>query len=414
MDYFLTLCKLLSAQNQDRIQDFHLQNFTDADWKALVDLSRGHRAAPILYDRLSALKDQVGIPESVVGELRQEYLLNAARNTIFFHEGEGILAKLNDSGIPVIVLKGLYLVEEIYQNAALRSMSDLDFLVRKSDIPRAIICLKELGYHANTYFNPEDENADLKHVPPFIKGEGLFIEIHWTILEENEPFDIDTAGLWERAQPAKILGFDVLSLSLEDLLLHLSIHFTYQHQMIYGLRGLHDIALVLERNNDRVNWRNLVVRANEWGCGRVISLTLNMLEEFLYLKVPDFVDSELTEQPLNEGILSQARVQLMKKGDFAVKVTPDLASLSEDVSALEKMKIIFSRIALPKRTMARLYNVEPGSLKLYLYYPVRFYQLVKQYAGSAWQILIKKQDAISSTSRVQSVIALKEWLGGRG
>ncbi len=413
MDYFLTLCKLLSAQNQDRIQSLQLQNFTDVDWKALVDLSRGHRAAPILYDRLNGLIDRVDIPEYIVKDLRQDYLLNAARNTIFFHEGESILAKLSASDIPVIVLKGLYLVEEIYQNAALRSMSDLDFLLRKNDIPSAINCLEELGYHANTYFNPEDENADLKHVPPFIKGEGLFIEIHWTILEENEPFDIDTGGLWERAQPAKILGFDVLSLSLEDLLLHLSIHFTYQHQMIYGLRGLHDIALVLERNNDRVNWRNLVVRANEWGCGRVISLTLHMLEEFLYLKVPDFVYSELTQQPLTEQILSQARVQLMKKGDFMINVTPDLANLSKDVSALEKMKIIIKRIALPKRTMARLYNVEPGSLKLYLYYPVRFYQLLKQYAGSAWQILIKKQDALSSTSRVQSVIALKEWMGGR-
>ncbi|MGC9424073.1 nucleotidyltransferase domain-containing protein [Vibrio sp.] len=413
MDYFLTLCKLLIANNQDRIKNLHLQNFTDADWAVLFNLSKGHRVSPILYDRLNALKDQVNIPESIITDLRQDYLLNAVRNTIYFHEGEIILAKFSASGIPVIVLKGLYLVEEVYQNAALRSMSDLDFLVRKSDIPRAIIGLKELGYNASTYFNPEDENADLKHVPPFIKGDGLFIELHWTILEEDEPFDIDTTGMWERAQRVKILGFDVLSLSLEDLILHLSIHFTYQHQMIYGLRGLFDIALVLERNKDGVDWQTLVKRAKEWGCGRVISLTLHMLEEFLSVSIPDFVYSELTEQPLTEEILSQARLQLMKKGDYAVKVTPDLASLSDDVSAIEKLKIIFRRIALPKRTMARLYNVEPGSLKLYVYYPVRFYQLLKQYAGSAWQILIKKQDAISSTSRVQSVIALKEWLGGR-
>jgi hypothetical protein len=183
--------------------------------------------------------------------------------------------------------------------------------------------------------------------------------------------------------------------------------------MIYGLRGLYDIALVLERNKDKVDWRILIERAKEWGCGRVISLTLHMLEEFLSVSIPGYVYSELTEQPLTEEILFQARSQLGTKGGFAINVTPDLASLSEDVSDLEKLKIIFSRIALPKRTMARLYNVEPGSMKLYVYYPVRFYQLLKQYAGSAWQILIKKQDAISSTSRVQSVIALKEWLGGR-
>jgi len=413
MDHFHNLCQILSSPYREKPLSALFQSFTDAYWAALVDLSRSHRAAPVLYAHLNTLRDQVDIPESVVQDLRQDYLLTAARNTIFFHQGEGILAKLTASDIPVIVLKGLYLVEEIYQNAALRSMSDLDFLVKKSDIPRAIICLKELGYHATTYFNAEDENTDLKHVPPFTRGDGLFVELHWTILEEDEPFTIDTAGLWERAQPAKILGLDVLSLSLEDLLLHLSIHFTYQHQMIYGLRGLYDIYLVLERNEDQVNWGTLVGRAKEWGCGRVVSLTLHMIEEFLSLSVPDLVYSELTEGLLTEGILSQARAQLMKKGDFAVRVTPDLASLSEDVSGLEKSKIIFKRIALPKRTMARLYNVDPGSLKLYVYYPVRFYQLLKQYAGSAWQIIIKKQDAISSTSRVQSVIALKEWLSGR-
>ncbi|MDT8381823.1 MAG: nucleotidyltransferase family protein [Brevefilum sp.] len=413
MEHFHNLCQILSSTYQEEPLSALIKTFTDADWLAIVNLSKGHRISPILYDRLNALKDQVDIPESVVKKLRQDYLLTAARNTSFFHEGEIILAKFSASGIPIIVLKGLYLVEEVYQNAALRSMSDLDFLVKKSDIPSAIDGLKELGYHVTTYFNPEDENADLKHVPPFIKGDGLFIELHWTILEEDEPFDIDTTGMWERAQPAKILDLDVLSLSLEDLILHLSIHFTYQHQMIYGLRGLYDIALVLERYKDGVDWRTLVKRAKAWGCGRVISLTLHMLEEFLNVSIPDHVYSELTKQPLTEEILSQARGQLMKKGDFAVKVTPDLASLSKDVSALEKLKIIFKRIALPKRTMARLYNVEPGSLKLYLYYPVRFYQLVKQYAASAWQILIKKQDALSSSSRVQSVIALKEWLGGR-
>lgn len=410
MDHFQLLCRILTSTYQEISLSPLFQNFSDEDWAILIAVSRSHLVAPILYDRLNMIKEQVGVPEPILDELHQEYLVNAARNTFFAYAGEGICSQLNEAGILNILLKGLYLSENVFHNPALRSMSDLDILIKKGDIPRAVDCFKAMGYRSTTYFNDEDENSDIKHVPPFIKGDGPYVELHWTLLEEDEPFRIDVTGLWERALPAKINRVDTLTLSLEDLILHLSIHFTYQHHLGPGLRGLYDLAFVLGRTENPLDWQSLVERSKEWGCSRVISLTFHLLEEFFGVEIPENIYSELTEQPIPGGILSQARDQLMKRESVGVYLTPDLASLSENVSAFEKLQIIFRRIALPKRTMARLYAVNPHSLKIYFYYPLRFYQLLRSYSKSTLRILMGEEQAVESSSKMGSKLALKEWL----
>ena len=412
MNHFQLLCQILTSTYQEISLIPHFQNFSDEDWPILLTQSRIHLVAPILYHRLKPIKNQVAVPEPILNQLRQDYLLNAARNTFFAHAAEGICSNLNKAGIPNIFLKGLYLSENIYPNPALRSMSDLDILLQKTDIPGGIAVLEGLGYRSSTYFNFTDENRDIKHVPPFIKDHGPFVELHWTLLEEDEPFTIDVTGLWERALPAKINQLDTLTLSLEDLFIHLSIHFTYQHHLGTGLRGLYDLAFVLNRTENSLDWEKLVKRSKTWGCPRVISLTLHLLEEFLCVQIPGNVYSELTDQPIPQEIISQARGQLMKTETVGVYLTPDLASLSEDASAFEKLRIIFQRIALPKRTMARLYDVDPHSLKIYFYYPLRFYQLLRSYWKSTLRILRGEEQAVESASKVESKLALKDWLKG--
>jgi len=75
----------------------------------------------------------------------------------------------------------------------------------------------------------DDQNIDTKHVPPMQKEGGAMVEVHWTLLEEDEPFTIDADALWERTVPARIANLDALALSVEDLVLHLCLHLAYQH-----------------------------------------------------------------------------------------------------------------------------------------------------------------------------------------
>jgi len=103
-------------------------------------------------------------------------------------------------------------------------MSDLDILVHREDLNRTIEILLGLGYQLSRYFDIRDSNLDIKHVPPMILSDGTHVEIHWTLLEEDEPFTIAMDGVWQRSFPAQINGIDVLAEGIEDLLLHLCIH----------------------------------------------------------------------------------------------------------------------------------------------------------------------------------------------
>jgi hypothetical protein len=67
-----------------------------------------------------------------------------------------------------------------------------------------------------------------------VKKGAPIVELHWTILEEEEPFSIDVEAMWARSVPAEIAGVGVRGLSVEDLLLHLSLHLTYQHRLAGG------------------------------------------------------------------------------------------------------------------------------------------------------------------------------------
>ena len=57
-----------------------------------------------------------------------------------------ILEAFQNNGIRVMFLKGLSLIELLYKNPALRPCSDIDLLILKEDLPKAIDVLENLGY----------------------------------------------------------------------------------------------------------------------------------------------------------------------------------------------------------------------------------------------------------------------------
>lgn len=71
-------------------------------------------------------RDEHGIlPARVKQKLREDYYLSAVRNTLLYQELAKILATFNDAGLPVIVLKGAALAQEMYGNIALHPMTDI-------------------------------------------------------------------------------------------------------------------------------------------------------------------------------------------------------------------------------------------------------------------------------------------------
>jgi len=408
----ISLCKLLIQSDSAVGPDTAITPAPSIPWDPVIQAARLHGLDAVLYQHIvqAGLRDEV--PEKPFEQLHHAAQVNAAHNLVFLWEAGSIFKALQAAKIPVMVLKGLYLLEHVYRDVSLRSMSDLDILLRKADIPKALPILEALGYQPTTYFDSHDENIDIKHVPPLLKGDDLYLELHWALLEENEPFSIDTHGLWERAVPAHIAGIDVLALSLEDLVLHLCLHLAYQHHLQLGLRGLYDIALVLGQQLAEVNWEAVTQRAKAWRAERVAALTFRLLELYFDTPIPEVVYEHLLSKPIPDEIFDQAREKLLSRKRDTFAATPDLVQLATTRGLWSRIKLIASRIFLPRKVIARLYAANPRSPKIYRYYFVRFVELWRAYFQTAWRSLFNRRSVLAGTENMQAAVQLKHWLGG--
>ena len=381
-----------------------------AEWQALIAEAELQDVAPFLYTLLLDLSKSHGLEIPQKERLHQAYLSTAARNMLALHDTEIILNALQEAGLPAAGLKGIYLLEQVYPTIAARSMSDIDILIKKQDLAACIRLMKNLGYIPDTYFNLEDENLDIKHLPPMMKPGSPAVEAHWTLLEEHEPFTIDIEALWERMLAAKIANVEVLSLGVEDLVLHLCLHLTYQHYLQLGLRSLLDIALVLHKYREEIDWDKLVQIANTWGAERVTALTLKLLESHLNAAIPQEVYPALMPEGIESALLEQARRQLLERERFADRFTPVLLELSANKGLFSKIKIGLQRVFLPRLTLARLYNVPPDSPKIAGLYFVRLKYLVRNYGRTLLRLQSGADGVETARQKAEISNSLHSWL----
>ena len=158
-----------------------LKGMNSENWEGLTALCAQHDLLSALEFRFSQLGLAQQIPEPHRQSFRSAYMLTAARNILLLNHACQILLRLRAENIPVIALKGLFLLENIYKDVGARSMSDLDILVHREDLNRTIEILQGLGYQLSRYFDIRDSNLDIKHVPPMTLSDGTHVEIHWTL-----------------------------------------------------------------------------------------------------------------------------------------------------------------------------------------------------------------------------------------
>ena len=403
-----SLLYLLALSTDEQKLAETLPGILDDRWSPILEAAAQHDLRLLLFNRLN--NAPAGLtPAWVLEQLQANYLAAAVRNTLMLHHAAEILNSLKSAGLEVIVLKGLYLVENVYANIALRTFGDIDLMVRRDSIADALKVMQHSGYSLSRWYDPAETNTDLKHLPPLEKPDAPTVEIHWTIVEETEPFCVEPQGLWQRAVTAIVAGVGVQALSLEDLLLHLSLHFTYQHRLQAGLRNLFDIAETLRCFGAQVDWQKLVQIAQEWGTERITWLTFRLLREVTGVEVPTEVLQALQPHDGDDLIVAEALAQLFSKVHVELAFTPDLANLPA-AGYGGKLRLVMQRIFIPRKVLAREYNVDPASLKIYGYYLVRLRDLWRRYARSGWGAMRGDEDALIAVNLRQANQQLHEWM----
>jgi hypothetical protein len=179
------------------------------------------------------------------------------QNMLIRSEMYKLLDAFEQSGIQVIVLKGIRLSERFFGHFSGRGTSDIDLLVHPEDLDKAVSLLE-----SHEFIRYVEDDADHFHMllNKFYANEDfplLGVELHWNILREHVS-DTDMSGFWKEAEPIAPYQ-SVKELSVKDTFYHLCVH-GYKHNM-YSLKYVIDILHVLRCCSAEIDYGCLFAQA---------------------------------------------------------------------------------------------------------------------------------------------------------
>jgi len=340
------------------------------------------------------------------------------RNLLLYHELSQVLIELRKENIPVIVLKGAHLAELVYGDISLRTMGDLDLLVRMTDLANTAKLLLEMGYNMDIYSTVEEAIQTIikakSRVIKFTKltkttNMDVTIEIHRAIESFLlRPKEVD--GLWKRARNAVIAGANVQVLSHEDLLLHLCIHGSFHHKFERGLQIFCDVRETIQQYQHEIDWDQLCLRAFHWRCRKYVYLVLYLTRELLGTPVPDNVLNTIKPDDFNHSMIILSREEILNfKSDSALP-GKGIVQLWKHKHFRNKAIFLLRTIFPPRETIAQVYSISPYSPRICLYYLSHLKSLLHKHGPMMWRRGFKGEKISDLVERKNRRTELLHWL----
>ena len=271
------------------------------DWEELWRQGHLHDVLPLLAMNFRHLQDQIAIPSKWLERAQRRLYSTLFHNTRLADELLHVLNAMADAGIAALPVKGVVLAETVYSNLALRPAADLDVLVQLHDLPAARAVLHSLGFKHKLVPSFEELHHPF-HDPQYFRqvaGGEICCELHRALWSPRF-FHLDVDSLWQRVVDASLHGAQVKILSPEDTLLHLVIHRT---QSPLRLRFLCDIAELLRRHHNTLDWDYVVCQASVGGARTALWIGLSLAHELLGGPIPSKVLPQLRINPIKQRVL---------------------------------------------------------------------------------------------------------------
>ncbi len=288
----------------------------ELDWNYLIGKASWHGLLPLLYWNIRGINPQA-VPTTIWSRLEAHFHWNTKRCLFLTGELFKILDLFSTQGIKACPFKGPLLSVAFYGNIGLRSFGDLDILVPREDIHKAVDLLTSLGYGDDTAKEQLDTDAGdvdperIGYLQPHhytmtrdVTSLGLGssrVDLQWRISETHFAFSLDSEKRWAQLTDISILNRKVPSFPLDDLFLILSVHGCKHYW--YRMKWICDIAEIL-RTNEAQNWNACMETAKTLGVERMIKLSFFLARNLLDAPVPSALWQEIAK---DSGIISTAR-----------------------------------------------------------------------------------------------------------
>jgi hypothetical protein len=248
------------------------------DAEAFLDLVRQCELHPWVHARLEESGRLEGCGEVVatrLGEWRHKCRLD---NLLLLARAEQSLDALLAAGVVPVVLKGLDFLHRFYDDFDLRTLDDMDLLVRREDLPAALDALAGAGWQDLPAGRRDHYLRSSHHLP--LAGPGpvpVDIEVHWNLVQSGR-YRLRPEALFDRAVEHDVAGRKVLRMSDVDTVAHLLLHH-FTHYFDRRLKWTVDLRFLFE--TDGFTWEAVERRVAEWDASAAVGMTVQHLHKVL-------------------------------------------------------------------------------------------------------------------------------------
>jgi hypothetical protein len=376
----MLLCTKFTLSSEELLHlDAFLLKITD--WAAFSKKIFQNGLAPLVYNTLKKIPNKDKIPEHVFNNFKKAYINILFKNKLKIKDFNAITRQLNEMNIDFIPLKGMIMIQDIYGDLGLRSMSDIDMLVRKEDVEKC----KNIFLKSNweIFDDPAESEyiaqvSETHHPYTFTFGYTK-IELHKHLHPSLYSYQINMDDYWERAHKIDFQGVSAFNFALLDFILYLCIH---QHKHLtaessVSMKHFCDIAEVFRKHEHEIIWNTLLERCIQYNCVNEVREILSICKDYFYapiaeINITSFKGKSAVDcQFLFINYLRNNHVEIesyLSKINFKHKVEKFRAIPSNR----KKITFLFHLIFPSKEFMIKNYAVKNKAL-LPFYYLKRFF-----------------------------------------
>ena len=161
--------------------------------------------------------------------------------------------------IPVVLLKGISIAEDMYAKPHHRIMGDVDILVPVEKAEDLHGLLMNGGFRIQddpqAYVPPEEHH----HLPELLHADSdIAVEVHTSLFSaaplSSEPL-FQISSIWSNAEPATFHGLPCLKFRPELQLLYTVAHWAIDQKWTVNVISFNDVILILGANEQSMDWK---------------------------------------------------------------------------------------------------------------------------------------------------------------
>jgi hypothetical protein len=258
-----------------------------SNWDRLFDFAGYNGIIPVLYSTIKENPSKYGLNSKVFNDLKNRFERHAFRNLKFLTVYRELIRVLNKENIPVIILKGIALIELIYSNPALRPMIDIDLLIAKKDVDHVKQIMNHMGSRFMDKHVSKISSTIHKHIPGFIY-KGVLVEYHTQLVSKKSNIHIDIDAVWKNKQEMLLHNEYVYTLDYEWSLLFLCIH--AQSHLLDGkfkLIWFIDIALYLRKHRNKIDFEKFMMLIDQSNSNRLVAGAFFLINTYFNIDLGD-------------------------------------------------------------------------------------------------------------------------------